>query len=137
MANGSISAQSSQRRPGNSQRLVSQARLTPSTVTPIPTPTTSVKVLPSRRVIWVSSRCDQICRSIDCHDSSRTLRGRSTRAAIRETGRYQRRCGAWDKEEVSIAMATAVRSFAGAPTGSAWVHRRRGRKGPRRIKPDA
>ncbi|MNH08194.1 hypothetical protein D3C79_676020 [compost metagenome] len=103
MANGSISAQSSQRLPGNSQRLVSQARLTPSTVTPTPTPATKVNVLPSRRLIWVSSKCDQICTSIDCQDSSRTLKGKSTRAAVRMTGRYQRRWGAWGKATVSVA----------------------------------
>ncbi|MNY73249.1 hypothetical protein D3C86_2119930 [compost metagenome] len=53
--------------------------------------------MPSRRPIWVSSRWDQICRSMDCQDNSSTLRGSSTKAAIRETGRYQRRWGVWGK----------------------------------------
>ncbi|MNH22538.1 hypothetical protein D3C72_1546690 [compost metagenome] len=91
MANGSINAQSSQRRPGNSHRLVSQARLTPSTVTPTPTPTIKVKVLPNKRLIWVSSRCDHICVSSDCQDSSNTLSGSRTRAAMVKTRGYQRR----------------------------------------------
>ena len=94
-ANGNISAQSSQRLPGNSHRLVNQARLTPSSVTPMPTPTIRVRVLPSRRGICVSHKWLQIWASMLCQDSSNTLSGSSTRAAMTKTSGYQRRWAGW------------------------------------------
>ncbi|MCY1496080.1 hypothetical protein D9M68_300040 [compost metagenome] len=108
MANGSISAQSSQRRPGNSQRLVSQARLTPSRVTPMPTPNTSIAVLPSRRGICVSHRCRQISPSISAQLSASTLSGSSTSAAMAKAMGYQRRGAGWDTK-TSCSENTAPR----------------------------
>jgi len=91
MAKGSISAQSSQRLPGNSHKLVSQARLTPKSSTPKPTPKASSAVLASSTRILVAQRCDHISWSIFAQLSSRTVKGRSTKAAIGKASPYQER----------------------------------------------
>src|SRR3990167_6346175 len=126
MAKGSINAQSSQRRPGNSQRLVNQARLTPSIVTPTPTPNTSTRVLPISRGSWVCHRCDQICRSISCQLNSNMLRGSSTsRAAVKAMG-YQRRWAGRATHSPQDGKHNAP-DWAGASSITAaggWVERR-------------
>ncbi|MNP76622.1 hypothetical protein D3C76_1738930 [compost metagenome] len=77
---------------------MSQARLTPSNVTPTPTPRINVRVLPNKRGICVSHKWDQICWSMLCQDSNKTLRGSRTSAAMAKTRGYQRRWAGWAKE---------------------------------------
>src|SRR5690625_5652914 len=85
----SISAQCSERRPGNSHTAVSQARLTPKSRVQKPTPNTKMIVLPSRRASWVSIKC---CQSSVCGSAqltTLTLTVCRTKTTIMIMGRRQ------------------------------------------------
>src|SRR5690606_34083950 len=78
------------------------ARLTPSSVTPTPTPSNNTTVLPSRRAIWVSQRCAHIPESISYQLNSSTLSGSSTRAATENVTGYQRYWVGWDTQASNL-----------------------------------